>query len=261
MPLSPMDRIRLDRAAVDGGFGIPRGNDGDWLAYDSLAGPSSIRLTCAGQTSLVAVNHLGAAQDLALRWQEWPESMAPQAPPGFVAFAVTDTAALHQFVADIWRLAQALPEQPLRTFEAQSRTLPQTTEAERLIIQRVGQDIFRDALLTYWQGRCPLTGIAHPRLLRASHMKPWAHCDTDAERLDVHNGLLLAAHLDAAFDAGLISFADDGTLLYSPQLNADDASHLGLPQLPRLDGIKPPHLPFLDFHRSRVFARGLTEPA
>ena len=31
----------------------------------------------------------------------------------------------------------------------------------------------------------------------------------DALRLDVHNGLLLSALWDAAFDAGLISFADD----------------------------------------------------
>ena len=32
---------------------------------------------------------------------------------------------------------------------------------------------------------CAVTGVAEPRLLRASHIKPWAKCDTDAERLDV----------------------------------------------------------------------------
>ena len=62
------------------------------------------------------------------------------------------------------------------------------------------------ALMDFWGGRCPLTGITHPRLLRASHMKPWSACTDAAERLNVHNGLLLAAHLDAAFDAGLITF-------------------------------------------------------
>jgi predicted restriction endonuclease len=75
-------------------------------------------------------------------------------------------------------------------------------------LQRVGQDIFRAALLDYWGGRCPLTGIADPGLLRASHIVPWAECDTD-----VHNGLLLSALWDAAFDGGLVSFADDGTVL------------------------------------------------
>jgi putative restriction endonuclease len=35
----------------------------------------------------------------------------------------------------------------------------------------------------------------------------------------VHNGLLLSALWDAAFDAGLISFADDGALLTAVSLS------------------------------------------
>ena len=50
--------------------------------------------------------------------------------------------------------------------------MPKSTEAERLVVQRVGQDIFRDSLLAYWSGCCPLTGIADLALLRASHIKP-----------------------------------------------------------------------------------------
>ena len=49
----------------------------------------------------------------------------------------------------------------------------------------------------------PLTGITDEALLRASHIVAWADCETDALRLDVHNGLLLSALWDAAFDAGL----------------------------------------------------------
>jgi HNH endonuclease len=55
--------------------------------------------------------------------------------------------------------------------------------AERLVIQRIGQNVFRDALMDYWGGRCPLTGISEPALLRASHIVPWFDCD-DAQRLD-----------------------------------------------------------------------------
>lgn len=47
---------------------------------------------------------------------------------------------------------------------------PGQQRPKRLTIQRVGQDIFRDRLMTYWQGRCPLTGITDPALLRASHI-------------------------------------------------------------------------------------------
>jgi hypothetical protein len=39
----------------------------------------------------------------------------------------------------------------------------------------------------------------------------------------VHNGLLLSALWDAAFDTGLVSFADDGTVLASPDLSLADA--------------------------------------
>jgi hypothetical protein len=38
--------------------------------------------------------------------------------------------------------------------------------------------------MDYWGGRCPLTGITEPGLLRASHIVPWANC-TDEQRLDV----------------------------------------------------------------------------
>jgi hypothetical protein len=55
--------------------------------------------------------------------------------------------------------------------------LPRTTEAERLVVQRIGQNIFRAHLMDYWQNRCPLTGIADPDLLRASHIIPWSECE------------------------------------------------------------------------------------
>ena len=48
--------------------------------------------------------------------------------------------------------------------------------------------------------------------------RPWAERETDEHRLDVHNGLLLSALWDGAFDAGLVSFADDGAVLVSPRL-------------------------------------------
>lgn len=250
MALSPIERIRLDKAAVDEGFGLKRPDDGEWVAYDSLGAPASIRLTCASQNYLIAINHPGAALDLAERWQKWPDGTEPAVPTGFTAFVVSDTAPLHQLVREIWRLARALPIEPLRVFEAQTRNLPRTTEAERLVIQRVGQDVFRDALMTYWGGRCAVTGVAEPRLLRASHIKPWARCETDAERLDVYNGLLLAAHLDAAFDAGLVSFSDEGAILFSSQFAQEDRDALGIHDRLALSRVGGGHLPNLAWHRT-----------
>jgi len=53
-------------------------------------------------------------------------------------------------------------------------------------------------------------------------MLPWPDC-SDEQRLDVHNGLLLSVLWDAAFDCGLVSFADDGTVLASPELSQGHA--------------------------------------
>jgi hypothetical protein len=155
---------------------------------------------------------------------------------------------LHAALDRVYGLAVSLPEAPLDRFRARTASLPRTTEAERMVIQRIGQDIFRDALIDYWSGRCPITGITERALLRASHIKPWADC-TDAERLDVHNGLLLSALWDAAFDRGLVSFADDGSVLASPRLGEKEREALGLARALSLQGLRDAHHANLAFHR------------
>ena len=92
--------------------------------------------------------------------------------------------------------------------------------------------------------------------LRASHAKPWADCATDAERLDVFNGFLLSANLDALFDRFLISFSDAGDLLVSPQLSSTDRQLLGLDGSLKLRWLAPAHGPYLAFHRDRFEAAG-----
>jgi len=108
--------------------------------------------------------------------------------------------------------------------------------------------------MTYWGGHCAVTGVAEPRLLRASHIKPWAQCETDADRLDVYNGLLLAAHLDAAFDAGLISFSDERQIIFSSRFRNEDRELLGLSDGLKLRQIAPGHLPRLAWHRENLLS-------
>jgi putative restriction endonuclease len=107
-----------------------------------------------------------------------------------------------------------LPDQAMTAFDAQVQAAlaelepaaAKNTEVQRLVRQRVGQQAFRHAMLDYWGGACAVTGVAVPQALRASHAKAWALCATDAERLDVYNGFLLSANLDALFDANLATF-------------------------------------------------------
>ncbi|MBN2569849.1 MAG: HNH endonuclease [Deltaproteobacteria bacterium] len=158
-------------------------------------------------------------------------------------------------------LLVALPNQPLEQYnilidkELQDTPEISGTETERLVRTRIGQDLYRKALLSYWGGGCALTGIHTPQLLRASHAKPWAECQNDAERLNVYNGFLLAAHLDALFDTGLVTFTDSGTLLASPSLDKGDLACLHLDSPLHLRWIDEKHLPFLAWHRDKVFIR------
>ena len=131
--------------------------------------------------------------------------------PGFV---LATEAALAQWLRRAAALSQALPNQAVVAFEVQLQqalaAMPaaaaQTTEVQRLVRQRVGQQAYRQAMLDYWGGACAVTGLAWPQALRASHAKPWAECASCPERLDVFNGLLLSANLDVLFDSFLVSF-------------------------------------------------------
>lgn len=141
-------------------------------------------------------------------------------------------------------------DEQLAIFIDRTRSMPRITEAERLTIQRIGQEIFRAALMEMWDCRCPVTGIDAPPLLRASHIKSWASCDNDAERLDVNNGLLLAAHIDAAFDAGLISFDRRGRIQFSPELTSENKQRLGIQAEIRIP-LPPAHNRYMSWHRTK----------
>jgi predicted restriction endonuclease len=117
----------------------------------------------------------------------------------------------------------------------------------------VGQNVFRQGLLDLWEGRCAVSGLAVPELLRASHIKPWADCESDAERLDVFNGLLLAPHLDAAFDCGFVTVADDGVVVVSGTLDGEARRVLGLNEPLRVCRLAAGHRSYLPWHRERVF--------
>lgn len=126
------------------------------------------------------------------------------------------------------------------------------TERERLAAARVGQGEFRNALISRWRGTCPIVGVDHLGLLRASHIKPW-RASNNRERLDPFNGILLCSHIDVLFDRGLISFEDDGTLLVSRLLSDANLGRLGLQADAVLIGFEDRHRPYLAYHRGHVF--------
>jgi len=103
---------------------------------------------------------------------------------------------------------------------------------------------------------CAITGVGLAAVLRASHIKAWAECATDAERLDVHNGLLLVANLDALFDKHLISIGDDGVVLVGPGIGEGDRALLGLGGTLKVAGLTAGHRGFLAGHRAKFATVG-----
>lgn len=86
--------------------------------------------------------------------------------------------------------------------------------------RRKHQSFFRKTLLAAYGGCCGVTKIAHPELLVASHIKPWA--EDEKNRLNPRNGILLNALHDRAFDSGLISFEDNLDIIVSQNLHLHD---------------------------------------
>ena len=247
MALSFATRTILEKAAVDNGFSLDQGASGDWLIWKAHAAPARLCLTAAEAGCQIGSDHPGAMRDLEA---EFPKLSS--APACFRAVQVPNSGMLNAAAGAVWRLARSLPDEPLRRYHKRIREPTGATEVERLRKERIGQDVFREALMLFWDGACAVTGVRHPRLLRASHIVPWAECETDAERLNVHNGLLLAAHLDAAFDAHLISFGVDGQIRFGPKLSGEDIAASGLTPEMRLRRTDPETEVRLALHRKKV---------
>jgi len=129
-----------------------------------------------------------------------------------------------------------------------------STEKQQLVLARRGQGKFRRNLEQI-EECCRITGVTDHRFLRASHIKPWRLCDTNHERLDGYNGLLLTPTFDHLFDKGYISFSDEGEILVSARLPDDVRSSVGLPdrQVAIANTFADVHKLYLAFHRTKVF--------
>ena len=83
---------------------------------------------------------------------------------------------------------------------------------------RIGQYFFRTSVLTAYHSQCCITGISEPRLLIASHIKPWKVSDERTERTNPRNGLCLNSLHDKAFDQGFITVRTDFEIVISDKL-------------------------------------------
>ena len=236
-PQSFVVQEECKKVAWQHGFRRNLGVQEGWASFGSTTAQGAIYLGAEGANGpwFLSLGHMGATEELGLPAEEISS-------PGIATYAFNTLGELYGVMPRVYQLFTSLPDAPLQEFLEKTKDLPCTTEAERLVVQRVGQEVFRNSLIDYWQGYCPLTGISDSSLLRASHIIPWKDCTTDAERLDVHNGLLLSALWDAAFDRGLVTFEDNGCPIFSPTLSTTALKEL------RWDS----PIAFTDKHRERI---------
>ena len=159
-------------------------------------------------------------------------------------------------------LAMAQAEARFTGFQSEQN---QQTEEDNIttklseVQQRVGQSFFRNAVLSAYDYRCCITGLANPRLLVASHIVPWR--SDEQNRLNPSNGLALSALHDKAFDLGFITISEDYRVIVSTKYKPTTDPFFDETIL-RFDG-KPILLPekflpeprFLAFHREQIFEK------
>ncbi len=160
-------------------------------------------------------------------------------------------------------LNQLLIRQKSRTFKTTPEKYPpnrilEVTEAQVTTKIRIGQNFFRQMVLSSYGNRCCITGNPIPELLIASHIIPWR--EQSEYRLNPQNGLCLARTHDVAFDQGLITFDENYKLVLSRYLQEflpeetlehNFVTYAGNPL--RLPEKFQPEPNFIRFHRENIF--------
>ena len=118
------------------------------------------------------------------------------------------------------RVREATHERAVNSTELILNRLQNLSESEKQVVvsQRIGQGSFKKLLMEKYSKKCCICGFDFHPLLIGSHIKPWSQSTTQ-ERLDPNNGLLLCVLHDALFDKYLISFAENGEIVFSESLS------------------------------------------
>jgi putative restriction endonuclease len=94
--------------------------------------------------------------------------------------------------------------------------IPEGTEREVVVKERVNQSFFRAAVLSSYNFRCCITGVGNTELLEACHIMDWA--EDEKNRTNPENGLCLTPTLHKAYDKDLLAITPDYKVIVSPHL-------------------------------------------
>ena len=250
--LAPVTITRLEKAATDNGFDLNVERTADWLSFGSTQTSMRIWLTAIGESQLLA--------------------------------AMSRSRCARRIIGPRRGVHEPGPERRCRRAEPQRRCHTPSPVAPR--VPTFAHAPGRAASCLPRRNREPATGDGSGTLGGAAswpgHLPPWSIgilglplCDQLASRCPssyapatsspgptatrTQNGstsstaFLLASHLDAAFDAGFITIAEDGTVLVSNLLPLDAQSVLGLDKPLNVRGLHRSHERYLPSHRTTIF--------
>lgn len=138
--------------------------------------------------------------------------------------------------------------------------MPAGLTHEQMVKARVGQYFFRLSVLNAYNNQCCITGLQLPKLLVASHIKPWAISNEKTERTNPRNGLALNPFHDKAFDRGFITIDKYYRVVISSQLKKvpmDDETQKWFMSYENHQIVLPdrfyPGKEFIEYHNDVVF--------
>ncbi len=127
------------------------------------------------------------------------------------------------------------------------------TETNRSILVRTAQGKYRKDALRLWDNRCAVTGVAEPKVLIASHIKPWRESNNE-DRVNPKNSLILSPTYDKLFDLGFITFnPDSGKILLSENISPSSWDKLKIDDSRQLSMIPDGTDIFLAYHNNQIF--------
>lgn len=145
------------------------------------------------------------------------------------------------------------------TAEISLDDLPQGTERETIIRQRVNQSFFRAAVISAYNSKCCISGVALADLVEACHIVDWA--DNEINRTNPRNGLCLNPFFHKAYDKFLISITPDYDIVVSEKLLQSIEDEVSLDYIKQLIGNKInrpdrflPQRELLDIHHNKYLS-------
>lgn len=159
-------------------------------------------------------------QSLPVLEAEFPEAKTPDQTLSRVLQELRDRGELEFLdldgtyrILDLDDEAMASPEESNPGQQYEARTYETIVQARSMPVA------LRKAALSWYDSRCPVSGVDHDGLLDVAHVLPWS--DHPDHRTDPENVMVLDKTHHEAFDRGLFTVDDDYRLCVAPDFETE----------------------------------------